>query len=834
MGMKHAIRFWRRQPLVALAAIASLALGIGANSAIFSVLQGSILRPLPFASPDRLMMVWETAAEVPRRAVAPANFVDWQRDTRSFDGLAALQPIAVILTGGHEAERLRAASVSGELFPMLGVQAALGRTLVDTDDEPAAEDVAVLSDGLWRRLFGASPAAIGRTLVLDGRPHVVAGVLPAGFTVPMAPSVDIWMNGERGVPRSSPFGRDFGSVRDSHMIYVLGRLAPGETIAAAQSDLNSSMQSLAKRFPRTNAGLGAYVEPLHDVVVGRARPLVVLLQAAVALLLVIACANVAHLLLGLATGRHAEIAVRLALGADRKDLVRQGLREALVLAVPGGALGLLLAIWGLGLLQRFAPPGLPRLDQLAIDGGVLAFTLVITIATTIAFGIGPALSLTGRGVGPSIGAGERTAGSPQAARWHKAIVVVELTLAQMLLVAGGLLLVSFGQAQRVELGFEPRGRIAADLSLSPARYLVPRDPDDPDRRIDPAAKLRFVSAVLDRLRREPWVATAAAAFTAPLDAAPNRGVRVVEEAEPASGLQQAAEFQAVSPDFFRVNGIPLVAGRAFVESDNASAASVAIVNQAFVDRKLAGGNPMGRILAFGGNRRHEVIGVVADARYRDVEREAEPAFYVPLAQNDERWPFLSLQVSLRAPVDGEVIAPWLAFAPEPHPGTAAVMTALRAAIREADPGQPISQVRTYDEIIAAAMARRRFNTFLVTLFAATALLLAAVGSYGVTAFSVASRRRELGVRAALGASPAALERMVLGQGATLIGLASGIGLAGAWLGSHWLQSMLFGVTPRDPWTFGGVTVVLTLVALAAVWLPARKIRRVDWVKAIGE
>jgi putative ABC transport system permease protein len=831
--MKHAIRFWRRQPLVALAAIASLALGIGANSAIFSVLQGSILRPLPFASPDRLVMVWETATDMPRRAVAPANFVDWQRETRSFDGLAALQPIAVILTGGHEAERLRGASASGELFTMLGVQAALGRTLVAADDEPAAEDVAVLSDGLWRRLFGASPAAIGQRLVLDGRSHLVAGVLPAGFTVPMARSAEVWMNGERGVPRSSPFGRDFGSVRDSHMIYVLGRLAPGAAIAAAQADLTAVMQSLASRFPRTNAGLGAHVEPLHEVVVGRARPLVVLLQAAVALLLVIACANVAHLLLGLATGRRADIAVRLALGADRKNLVWQGLREALVLAVPGGALGLLLAMWGLGVLKHFAPAELPRIDQLGIDGRALAFTLVITVATTVVFGIGPTLSLTRRRAVPSIGAGERTAGSQRANRWHKAIVVVELTLAQMLLVAGGLLLASFAQAQRVDLGFEHRGRIAAELSLSPARYLAPRDPADPDRRIDPAAKLRFVSAVLDRLRREPLVAAAAVAFTAPLDAAPNRGVRVVGEPDPASGLQPAADFQVVSPDFFRVNGIPLLAGRAFIESDNASTAPVAIVNQAFVDEMLSGGNPIGRVLGYGGNRRHEVIGVVANARYRDVEREAEPTFYVPLTQNDERWPFLSFQVSTRAPVNAGT-TPRFAGTPDSHSGTAAVMTALRAAIREADPGQPISQVRTYDEIIAVAMARRRFNTFLVTLFAATALLLAAVGSYGVTALSVASRTRELGVRAALGASPAALERMVLGQGAALIGLASGIGLAGAWLGSHWLQSMLFGVTPRDPWTFGGVAVVLALVALAAVWLPARKVRRVEWVKAIGE
>lgn len=750
------------------------------------------------------------------------------------DGLAAFQPISVTLTGGHEAERLRAASASGELFALLGVRAALGRTLGPEDDAPSAENAAVLTDGLWRRLFGGSRAALGATLVLDGRSHIVAGVLPPGVTVPMAPAAEIWMNGERGVPRSSPFGRDFGSVRDSHMIYVLGRLAPGATPAGAQADLAGVMRTLADRHPRTNAGLGAWIEPLHEVVVGRARPLVVLLQAAVALLLLIACANVAHLLLGLAAGRREDIAVRLALGADRRDLMWQGLKEALVIAAPGGALGLLMAMWGLVVLQRFAPPELPRIGQLGIDGPILVFTLVVTLATTVVFGVAPALSSTRGRAAPSIGAGERTVGSRRVTRWQKAIVVAELTMAQMLLVGGGLLFVSFEQAHRVDLGFEPHGRIAADLSLSPVRYLAPRDPADPDRRIDPAMKLRFVSAVLERVRREPFVTAAAAALTAPLGDAPNRGVRVLGEPEPADGQQPAAQFQLVSADFFRVNGISLLSGRTFTESDDGSAAPVAMVNRAFVERLMGGGDPLGRVLRFGGDRRHEVVGVVADARYRDVERGAEPTFYVPLAQNDERWPYLSVQVSMHAPNGSAATAfPFPGTTRDLYP-TTGVMAAVRAAIREADPDQPVTDVRAYDDILAEAMAPRRFSTFLVTLFTLTALLLAAIGIYGVTAFAVACRTREFGVRSALGASPAMLERMILGQSAVLITLASTIGLAGAWLGAGWLQSMLFGVAPRDPGTFAGVAVLLALVAGTAVWLPARNLRRVEWAKAIGE
>ncbi len=830
--MKHAVRFWRRQKLVALAAIASLALGIGANTAIFSVLQGSILRPLPFTSPERLVMVWETSADISRRAVAPANFVDWRLETRSFDQLAAFQPISVTLTGRDESERLRAASASGGLFDLLGVQAALGRALGPEDDEPAADHVAVLTDGLWRRLFGGSHAAVGATLVLDGRPHIVAGVLPPGVGVPMAPAVQIWTNGERGVPRSSPFGRDFGSVRDSHMIYVLGRLAPGTTPSAAQADLTGAMQRLADRYPRTNAGLGAYVEPLHEVVVGRARPLIVLLQGAVALLLLIACANVAHLLLAVAAGRRGDITVRLALGADRRDLVGQGLKEALVIAAPGGALGLVMAMWGLFALQRFAPQDLPRIDGIGIDGPVLVFTIVVTLTTTVLFGLVPALSSVRHREVPLTGAGERTLGSRRVTRWQKAVVVAELTMAQVLLVGGGLLFASFAQAQRVDLGFEHRGRIAADLSLSPVRYLTPRDPADPDRRIDPAVKLRFVSEVLDRVRRERSVTAASAALASPLGDAPNRGVRVLGEPEPADRQQPAAQFQLVSPDFFRVNGISLLSGRTFTESDDALAAPVAVVNRAFVEKLMGGNDPVGRVLQFGGERRHQVVGVVADTRYRDVEREPEPAFYVPLAQNDERWPYLSVQVAMPTP-EGAAATSWFSGASHSYPINA-VAAAVRAAIREADPGQPVTAIRTYDDILAEAMAPRRFSTLLVTVFAITALLLAAIGIYGVTAFAVASRTRELGVRSALGASPAMLERMILGQNASLITLASAIGLAGAWLGAGWLQSMLFGVTPRDPGTFAGVAVLLAVVAGAAAWLPARKVRRVEWVKAVEE
>jgi predicted permease len=812
--LRLALRLCLRHPLLSLAAIGSLALGIGANTAIFTVLNGSILRPLPYQDPARLMVVWETRADNPKRAVAPANFIDWRRDTTAFSGLAAFDNFTATLTGVGDAQRIHAVSASANFFDVLGVRAQIGRVMTPDDDRADAPKVAVLTDGLWHQLFGGAADAIGKPLVLNGMPHTIVGVLPRSFDMQMVAGGEVWMTGDRGIPRSFPFAGDLTAVRDSHIIAVIGRLAAGATREQAQAQLTGVMRSLAEKHPSTNAGLGASVVPLHEEIVGDVRPLIVLLQIAVAVLLLIACANVAHLLLGQAATRQAEIAMRYALGADRSRIVRQLLIETLVIAVPGGIAGLAFAVAGVRALQMVAPQNVPRLAEISIDPKVLSFTLAMTLVTAIVFGLGPAMQ-TARMTGDDLGRiGQRVAGNRRVRRGHQALVIGELALAQALLVGAGLLLVSFVHATRIDLGFASRDRVLAEVNLGPS-YLQPVGSDG---LIDPSKKIRFIASVLDRVGSGQGVRAVAASSTAPLTGAPNRGMRIEGDPVRPPDQQPNADFQLITADYFRALGMTLVAGRTFGANDRAGTSPVLVVNQALVDKYFAGKNPLGRVILFGGNKRHEIVGVVADARYRTVEKPADPTFYLPLEQNDERWPFLAFTVW----TDGGAAS------------TTAAAALLRSAVRDADPQQPISRLRTIEEILASSMAERRFNTWIVALFAATALLLAAVGIYGVMAFAVTSRTRELGVRAALGAAPADLIRLVLGQGMVLTAIASAIGLAAAVALTRFMASMLFNVAPRDPITFAMVAALLATVAVAATLFPALRAMRVSPITALRE
>ena len=828
VDLRVALRICRRYPLLSLAAIGSLALGIGANTAIFTVLNGSVLQPLPYTEPDRVMVVWETRADNPRRAVAPANFLDWRRGTTAFSGLAAFDDFSATLTGYGEAQRVRAASASGNFFDVLGVQARLGRVMVADDDRPGAPRVAVLTDGLWHRLFGGSPDAIGKTMILNSIPHTIVGVLPADFAMEMVGDSEVWMTGDRGIPRSFPFPGDITTVRDSHIIAVIGRLAPGFSREQAQAQVTAVMNELSARHPDTNAGLGAHVRPLHEEVVGDIRPVILLLQMAVALLLLIACANVAHLLLGQAAGRQAEISLRFALGADRSRIVKQLLIETLTIAIPGGAAGLALAMIGVRALVAVAPANLPRLGEIQIDATALAFTLLMTALTSLIFGLGPALQTARTSVNDLSQIAQRVAGHSRVRRgrgphdavfasWggvQQALVIGELALAQVLLVGAGLLLVSFVHATRIDLGFATRDRVLAELNLVPDYLQTIGD----QGLIDPSRKIRLINNVIETVRNGHGVKAVAASFTAPLTGAPNSGIRIEGDPPFPPDNQPNADFQVITPDYFRSLGITLVAGRNFSVSDRADAPPVVIINQALVDKYFPGRDPIGRVLLFGGSKRHQIVGIVADARYRSVERAADPTFYLPLEQNDERWPFLAFTVW----TDGGTAA------------TTAAAGLLRSAVRQSDPNQPISRVRSIEEMLGTSMAARRFNTWIVGLFAATALLLAAIGTYGVMAFAVTSRTRELGVRSALGASPRDLITMVLRQGLLLTLFASAIGLTVAIALTRFMASLLFNVAPTDPLTFVLVGGVLGLVAMAATLVPARRAMRVNPVTALRE
>jgi putative ABC transport system permease protein len=812
--IRRGVRLFARRPGLTLAAVCSLALGIGANTAIFSVLNAVVLRPLPFPQADRLVAVWETSADNPTRWVAPANYLDWRRESRSFAALAAYDSFSTNLTGRGEPERLRAAGAAGDFFTTLGVRPALGRALLPSDDDAGTQPVAVLTHGLWQRLFGGASTALGQSLLLDGRPHIVVGVLPEHFRMPGLNAVEIWVNGDRGIPRSFPFPGDITTVRDSHILLAVGRLADDASAESARAELSAIMTRLAEKHPDTNAGLGANVVPLHEQVVGNVRPLVFMLQLAVGAMLLIGCANVASLLLGQAAARQAELATRIALGASRWRLVRQLLLETLVLAVPSGAAALLLAVWGLDALVALAPAELPRAQEIAIDGAVLAFTASVTLGATIVFGLGPAVRASRAALSPAAYAMNRLTGGRGVRRWHRAMAVTELALAQLLLAGAGLLLASFAAAQRVDLGFAPEGRTAADLSLPADRYLRPAaGATGDDFRIDTGPKRALVEQVLERLRSTPGVRAAAASFTAPLAGAPNRGIRIEGEPDPGPGLSRTSDFQVVTPDYFRTLGMTVIRGRGFTAADRGDSPAVIVVNQTFVDRYLAGRDAIGRAVLFGGSARHEIVGIVNDARYRDVEQPADPTFYVPLAQNNERWPFLSFTVLS----EGE------------H---APMAPALREAVRAADPNLPIARIRSYDEILRTALAPRRFNTWLVGMFAGVALLLAAVGTYGVLAYAVAARTREIGVRAALGASPRELVRLVMREGVFVTLCASAVGIAGGLAAAGLLRGMLFEVGPRDPSVFGAVAALLTTVGLVATWLPARRATMVDPTTAL--
>lgn len=809
--MVKAFRVWRRQPWLGLAAVVSLALGIGATAAIFTVMRAVVLRPLPYPDSARLMALWETSADNPSRWVAPANFLDWQASATSFSSMAAYDALPLALTGLGEAERLSGGGASGTFFPTLGVTAGLGRTLQPHDDAIGAPAVAVLTHGLAERLFGGDAAGLGRTLVLEGRPHEVVGVLAPTFSIPTLPNVEIWINGERGIPRSTPFPTDVTTVRDAHFLFAVGRLRAGVTPAVAQQELAAVMTRLGADFPATNAGLGAHVVPLHEQVAGNARTLLLFLQLAVAALLAIACANVASLLLGQAIARQRELATRVALGASSRTLVGQLLAETAAVVVPGGLVGLLVAVGGVRALVRAAPASLPRVSEIGIDGGVLAFTAAVTLGTSLACGLLPALGAVRRARTATPQSTPRVAGDRTVSRLHRLLVAGELTAAYVLLVAAGLLVTSLLAAQAVPLGFTADGRVAATFSLASDRYL--RQISDGHVDIEPRRQL--VARVLETLRATPGVQRVAASFTPPLAGAPNRGVRIEGEPEPPPNEEPDADFQAITGDFFATQGIAVVAGRTFDDRDRAGGAPVAIVNRAFVARHLGGRDPLGRELTFGGGRRHQIVGVVADARYRDVEQPADPMVFVPLDQNDERWPYLAVMA-------------WTTGDP------ASLGPVIRAAVRTVDPLQPVTRIQTYDEVLARGLAPRRFNATLAAVFAGVAIVLALVGTYGVLAYAVRTRTKELGIRAAIGATPGDLRRLVLREGGVVAfgAVAGGAGLS--WMAARAMTSLLFGAGGVAAGTIGVVGAALVVAALGAAWLPARLAAAVDPARALTE
>ena len=782
-----------RNPGFAAIAVLTIALGIGVNTAIFSVVHAVVLRSLPFPEPDRLVSVWENLERrggPPQEWTGRSTFADWRDLNRTFAGMAAVTDWAPTLTGMDRPERLEAALVTPGYFATLGVQPVVGRAFVAEEETPGRGEVVVLSHEFWQSRLGGDADALGQTMVLDGRPHLIVGILRPGFRGPIASAAQVWS------PLPIDRNRD---DRGNYFLRVVGRLASGVSLEAAREDMSRVAEAIGESHPVDYRDVGVTLVPLHETVIGPVRTPLLVLLGAVALILLIACANVANLLLARGSVREREMAVRAALGAGRLRLARQLMTESIVLALVGGLAGLLLGVWGTDLLVRLAPPGLPRVEEIGLHPAVFAFALSASVVTGLLFGLAPAAGLSGGHHGTTLREGGRGASARTGGRLRGALVVVQLALGMSVLAAAGLLLRSFAELRSVDPGFRVESTLSGRLSFPSARY--------PDRSEIPAA----VEQLEDRLRSLPGVLRVGAVSVLPLSGLVHDISVVVEGAVPPPGEEAAADFREATPGFFEALGVPLLRGRTFEDGDRGDAPEVAIISESFAARHFAGADPIGRRIKVGHVRDPDeawrtIVGVVGSVRSRALDRVPEPEVYLPLAQLPPR----GLSLVIRTEGDPAALAP-----------------AFREAVWSLDRDLPVGELATLEQLFAASLAPQRFLTTLLGAFAALALVLGTVGIYGVMAFTVSRRTREIGIRMALGARPGDVLRATMRHGAalTLAGLA--LGLAGAVAASRALSGLLFEVDPLDPLTLAGVALLLAAASLFACFWPARRATRVD-------
>jgi len=792
--LRYGARTLMKNPAFTLAAVLTLALGIGANTAIFSVVNAVLLRPLPYEDPERLVMIYETnlAKGWPQFSVSPPNFADWSEQSRVFDGMTGFRGAAFNLTGVAEPERISGMFVSKRFFGMVGVRPLLGRTFTPDEDEPGKENRAVLAYGLWQRRFGGDLGIVGKPLTLNGDAYTVVGVMPAGFALPR--DTEIW----------APLSFRPGEMkqRGSHYMSVLARLKPGVTLETAQTEMSAIAGRLEKEYPDSNSGWGARVVPLLEQAVAGIRPALLTLLGAVGFVLLIACANVANLLLARAEARRREMAVRAALGAGRPRLIRQLLTECVLLALVGGGLGLLLAVWGIDALRALEPADLPRLKEIRVDLAVLGFTAAASLVTGLIFGLAPAIQISRTDLNVTLREGERGSGGSSRGRVRGALVVAEIALALVLLIGAGLHLRSLHELQGVDPGFDTANLLTMRVSLPGSKYSAG------------AQGVSFYRQALERLDGLPGVRSAAAVSSLPLSDYDLIFTFHVEGRPPLPPSEQvSADWHAVSRDYFRTMGIPLVRGRFFTERDDASAPRVAIINETMARRTWPGEDPIGRRISIGigPEALREVVGVVKDVKQSGLDADIAMQVYEPYPQ--QAWQ--SMFFVLRAESVPEDLS-----------------ASARRAILDVDKDQPVFGIRTMDQILSGATAQRRFNMLLLCLFAAVALALAAVGVYGVIAYSVAQRTHEIGIRMALGAQRRDVLGMVARQGLPLAVMGIASGLAGAAAVTRLMTSLLFGVSATDPATVTATALLMAAVAALACYIPARRATKVDPMTAL--
>jgi putative ABC transport system permease protein len=789
----YAFRTLKKSPGFTAIAVLTLALGIGANTALFSVVDAVLLRPLQFKNPSRLVWGWGKCPLCEHGAISPSDFVDYRAQNRSFEhyGARAVGDSLFNLTGTDKPIQITGSMITAGFFDALGVQPRYGRGFTLSDEKTTDPDVVILSHHLWQERFGGDPNVIGKSIALDGKTRTVVGVL--ANDMPVLTQADLWF--------PAPFENPGMQSRRSHFLRPIGLLKPGVTISQAQAELDTIASRLATQYSETDRGWRQELEPLQSVLVGNVGPAFLVLIGAVALVLLIACANSASLILARNTVRQREIAIRTALGAGRSRLVRQLLTESLVLALIGGVAGIFVATAGVELLKQLGPQSLPRLDEVNVNGVVLAFTFAIAIFTGILFGLGPALKATRRDLTQSLKEGGSSGDSRSKHRAHNTLVVAEVALSLVVLIASGLLLNSFWRLMRTPLGFDPANVVITEVSLVSPRY------DDPRRRES------FFRELQERTQSAPGATSAGFISELPLSGEGNDTFFTITERPPANPNEnEDADFRVVAGDYFGAMRIPLLAGRNFESQDASEDRQVLVVNEPFAKKFFPHESAIGKhVKLFEGKSQfaiREIVGIVGGNKHFALQESLRPEMFIPDSH-------MRMSVVVRGAGD-----------------PAALATAVRQALHQIDPDEATSTFRTMTDVVSSSAANDRFNTLLLGAFGAIALLLTAAGIFGVLSYLVTQRTQEIGLRMALGAQQADVLRVIVGHGLRLMLVGLGIGVAGALIVTRWMSSVLFGVKPTDPLTFTVVAIVLGAVAFLASYIPARRAMRVDPMVAL--
>ena len=796
--LRYGLRMLAKNPGFTAVAVIALALGIGANSAIFSVVNTVLLRPLSFKNPDALVMVWDDQAHLgfPKDTPCPANFIDWQQQNTVFEGMAAMAESSFNLTGVGEPERFDGRRVSANFFSLLGMDPQIGRGFTPEEDKPGTQ-IVILSNGIWQRRFGADPSVVGRAIELNGKSYTVVGVMPRSFRF-LSGRDQLW------VPIAFP--AEEAANRGAHYLEVLARLKPGVSIQQARAEMKTIAARLEKQYPETNTRLGSVVTQLHEEVVGDIKPALLILLGAVGFVLLIACANVANLLLARAAVRQKEISLRLALGASRGRLIRQFLTESVLLAGLGGGCGLLVSLAGIRALKRFVPEAILQVQAINIDSKVLIFTLLVSVATGLIFGLAPATQASKSSLNETLKEGGRDSGAGvHGNRIRGFLVIGEVAISFILLIAAGLLINSFFHLRTLNPGFRTDHLLTAKVDLSDTKY--------PDAQ----KRITFFDEVLRHIRELPGVESVAAGGNLPFTYNGDSGYIGVEGVPDLPPDQRPdVVYRTVGPGYLGTMGIPLVTGRDFTDQDTLDTTLAVVVSEKTAKHYWPNQDPVGKRLKMGSTTSdgpwRTVVGVVKDVRQNDFTAQPKMQMYFTFRQMQfER----ANALVVRTTVDPMSLA-----------------TSIRNAVWAVDKDQPVSNIRSMDEIVSAAVARQRFSMLLLGIFAGLALILAAVGIYGVMSYSVAQRTHEIGIRMALGAQRRDVLRLTITNGLKLVGIGLLLGLIGAFAITRVMASLLFGISATDPTTFLAISFVLIGVAFLASYLPALRASRVDPMLAL--